>query len=94
MLFKLCSFVVFTCDGDENTEREREREREQRLELYPEFHYIYLLIYLHVCTYLSLYLWRYSTLDFGRAFSFLIFLDGGSARRKASTYTKNNTNTE
>jgi hypothetical protein len=48
--------------------------------------------------YLSIYLWLYSSLlDPGRFFGFFIFtqsLDGGSARRKAATYTQNNTNTE
>jgi hypothetical protein len=50
----------------------------------------------------TIYLWLYSPLlGLGRFFSFLIFLrsqydslDGGSARRKAATYTQNNINTE
>jgi hypothetical protein len=52
--------------------------------------------------YLSNYFWLWSTLlDLGHFFSFLILhtvgkdsLDGGSARRKAATYTQDNTNTE
>jgi hypothetical protein len=52
----------------------------------------------HLC----IYLWLYSPLlGLGRFFSFLILytvggvsLDGVSARRKAATYTQNNTNTQ
>jgi hypothetical protein len=40
-------------------------------------------------------LWLYSPLlDIGRFFRRQDLLDGGSARRKASTYTQNNTNTD
>jgi hypothetical protein len=54
-----------------------------------------------VLNYLSLYLRLYSPLsDIGRFFSLLIILhnrydslDGGSACRKAATYTQDNTNT-
>jgi hypothetical protein len=33
-------------------------------------------------------------LDLGSFFSWQVSMDGGSARRKAATYTQNNTNTE
>jgi hypothetical protein len=47
----------------------------------------------------SIHLWIYNPLSgFDHLFSFLVSrqdsLDGGSARRKAATYTQNNTNTE
>jgi hypothetical protein len=58
---------------------------------------IYLSVYLSI--YLSIYLTMYSPFfGLGRFFSFLIYtqsaglLGRGSARRKAATYTQNNTN--
>jgi hypothetical protein len=51
--------------------------------------------------FLTLCLWLYSPLVLGRFFQFLnpvhsrqYSLDGGSARRKAATYTQDSTNTE
>jgi hypothetical protein len=43
--------------------------------------------------YRPIYLWLLVLVDLGRFFSFLIFSDGGPARRKAATYTQNR-NTE